>query len=52
MNEQANPQIEEMRELLAALHQLPQKEREKFLYMAQGAALVSNPPPKPPEASA
>lgn len=32
---------ESLRELVTVLHRLPQKEREKFYYMAQGAALVS-----------
>ncbi len=31
---------ESLRELVTVLHRLPQKEREKFYYMAQGAALV------------
>ena len=32
--------IESLRELVMVLHSLPQREREKFYYMAQGAALV------------
>lgn len=33
--------VESLRELVMVLHSLPQKEREKFYYMAQGAALVA-----------
>lgn len=41
MKNKQETQTDEIRELFAALHKLPQREREKFLYMAQGAALVA-----------
>lgn len=41
MKDKQETQTDENRELFAALHKLPQREREKFLYMAQGAALVA-----------
>ena len=44
-NNRTEPEItwenaESMRELVTVLRGLPEREREKFLYMAQGAALV------------
>ena len=42
-------QVENVARLVA---ELSPEVQERFLYMAQGAALVSNPPPKLPEASA
>ena len=42
MKEGQEQMVSEIRELVTALHKLPPKEREKFLYMAQGAALVAD----------
>lgn len=42
MKEEREQMVSEISELVTALHKLPQKEREKFLYMAQGAALVAD----------
>lgn len=42
MKEEREQMVSEFSELVTALCKLPQKEREKFLYMAQGAALVTD----------
>ena len=42
MKEEQERMVSEISEPVTALHKLPQKEREKFLYMAQGAALVAD----------
>lgn len=38
----SSEEAKDMRELVQILKGLPRREREKFLYMAQGAALVED----------
>ena len=42
MKEEREQIVSEISELVAAIHKLTKKEREKFLYMAMGAALVAD----------